>query len=191
WHGDGGVRMTAPLSPALHLGAERILVVATRRARPRDIPESQLPEPYPPPAQIAGILMNAVFLDMLDYDAMNLDRVNELVRALPEEHRQGLRPVELLVIRPSMDLARLSREYEHLLPASFRFLTRGWGTRDLASPDTLSMLLFEAEYAKRLMELGESDASARMDEIARFVRGSDGTYPPGPPGGRPGSGRAL
>lgn len=169
WHGDGGIRQLAPLSPALHLGADRILAIATRRARTLEYVVPTEPQQYPPLALIGGVLLNSVFLDLVDYDAMNLARVNDLIARVPPEDRGGLRSVGLLVIRPSQDLGRLAREYERDLPGPFRFLTRGWGTRELASPDSLSMLLFEGRYATRLMDLGETDARNRADDIARFI----------------------
>jgi NTE family protein len=169
WYGDGGIRLAAPLSPALHLGAGRILAVSTRYERSR--PEAEAPqlEGYPPPAQVLGALLNAVFLDLIDHDALRLQLINTLLRELPPEHRQGLRPVELLVIRPSRDLGRLAAEFEPQLPRAFRFMTRGLGTRETRSPDVLSMLMFQPDYIDELIAIGEHDAEARAEEIDRFV----------------------
>ena len=169
WYGDGGIRLTAPLSPALHLGAGRILAVTTRYAR--TYAEAEVPAVlgYPPPAQIVGVLMNAIFLDLLDQDAKTLRRITDLVEALPPEKREGLRPVESLIIRPSQDLGALAGDYEPELPPTFRFLMRGLGTRETRSPDWLSMLLFEQDYLRHLMEIGEGDAMDRMDEIEAFL----------------------
>ncbi|MGB1840548.1 MAG: patatin, partial [Longimicrobiales bacterium] len=124
---------------------------------------------YPPPAQVAGVLFNAIFLDLLDHDALRLERLNRLLKALPEEHRHGLEPVKLLVLRPSVDLGRLSSRFEARLPRSIRFLTRGLGTRETESPDVLSLILFQADYLRALMEVGEADAAARHDEIMEFL----------------------
>lgn len=169
WYGDGGVRLTAPLSPALHLGARRILAISTRYARTQKEADEVAVEGYPPPAQVVGVLMNAVFLDLLDADALRLDRLNRLLEALPEERREGMRRVELLILRPSMDLGRLAGRYEPRLPPAFRFLTRSLGTRQTASPDFLSLILFQPDYLKALMDVGEADGEARMDEIAAFL----------------------
>lgn len=170
WHGDGGIRLAAPLAPAVHLGARRILAVSTRYQGDGDGADLP-PGRYPPPAQILGKLLNAIFLDVLDQDAQRLDRINQLVRQLPEKKRQGMQEIDCLILRPSQDLGRLAAEYEPQLPGSFRFLTRSLGTRETASPDFLSLLLFAPEYLARLMEIGEADAEARRDELQRLVLG--------------------
>lgn len=171
WHGDGGIRLTAPLSPAIHLGAERILAISTRYPRTRAEAEKPSIVGYPPPAQVASILMNAIFLDLVDEDALRLTRINELLERCPEARDGSLRKVRLLVIRPSCDLGRLARAYEPRLPAAFRFVTRGTGTRETKSPDALSMVMFQSDYLKRLIETGETDAEARKDEIEAFLSG--------------------
>ena len=167
--GDGGVRLAAPLSPALHLGAQKILAISTRYDR--SAAEAMMPEVtgYPPPAQVLGVLLNSVFLDLLDQDALRLERLNQLIDQVPRSGRNGLRPVRLLVLRPSMDLGRLANEFEPDLPKTFRFLTRGLGTRQTTSPDLLSLVLFQPDYIHRLIELGETDAAARADEIDEFI----------------------
>ena len=170
WYGDGGIRLTAPLSPALHLGARRILAISTRYERTVEEADEPSVHGYPPPAQVLGALMNAVFLDLLDVDAMRLSRLNQLLEALPEEKRVGLRPVKLLVLRPSVDLGKLANEYEPQLPRSFRFLTRGLGTRETRSPDFLSLVLFQPEYLRTLIRMGEEDAHANIGEVQDFLQ---------------------
>lgn len=168
WYGDGGVRLAAPLSPALHLGATRILAISTRFGRSQQDAEVAMITKYPPPAQILGIVMNAIFLDLIDQDAMRLQRINRLLEQIPEDRRDGMRPVKLLVMRPSRDLGRLAAEYEPKLPPAFKFMTRGLGTRETKSPDVLSMLMFQKDYLTRLIEIGEADAEARAEELAAF-----------------------
>jgi NTE family protein len=168
WYGDGGIRLTAPLSPAVHLGARRILAVSTRYARSRQEADRPLVVGYPPPAQVAGVLFNAIFLDLLDGDALHLQQINALLARLPADRRDGLRHVDLLVVRPSQDLGRLANEHEAKLPRAFRFLTRGLGTRETRSNDMLSLVMFQADYVQRLIEMGEGDAAARAEEINRF-----------------------
>ncbi len=174
WYGDGGIRLTAPLSPALHLGARKILAVSTRYGRSAKEADKPVIDDYPPPAQILGVLMNAIFLDLLDQDAQVLRRINRLLESWPDgkpgaDPHAGFRPIKLLVLRPSQDLAKLATEFEPNLPPTFRFLMRGLGVRETRSPDWLSMLLFEPGYTSRLMEIGEADAAARSDEVAEFL----------------------
>lgn len=180
WYGDGGIRLTAPLSPAVHLGADRILAISTRYPRHRK--EADLPaiDGYPPPAQVAGVLLNAIFLDLFDGDALRLERINRLIEHVEADKRGGLRKVELLVLRPSQDLGKLANEFETQLPPAFRFLTRGLGTRETRSNDLLSLIMFQPDYLHHLLDLGESDARARRDEIARFLRLPRTTGPEGP-----------
>jgi NTE family protein len=170
WYGDGGIRLTQPLSPAIHLGARRIIAVTTRYAKSREEADRPAIVNYPPPAQVAGVLFNAIFLDQLDSDAMQLRQINALIEAHPEDKRQGLRPIELLVLRPSEDLGRLANAYEADLPKAFRFFTRGLGTRETRSNDMLSLVMFQTDYVKRLIELGEADALAKRADIDKFLK---------------------
>ncbi len=170
WYGDGGIRLTAPLSPAVHLGATRIIAVSTRYARSREQADRPAITSYPPPAQVAGVLFNAIFLDQLDGDALEMRRINDLIERLPESQRDGFRRIELLMLRPSIDLGQLANEYEPELPRAFRFLTRGLGTRETRSNDMLSLVMFQGDYVRRLIDLGEADASARLGEIRQFLR---------------------
>ena len=172
WCGDGGVRMLTPLAPAVHLGADRILAISTRYTRSREEADQPAIRAYPPPAQIAGALLNAIFLDSVDQDALRLERINSLLRKLPPAEWEGLRPVKLLVLRPSIDLGMLAAQHEADLPGAFRFLTRGLGTRETASPDFLSLLMFQADYLKKLIAVGERDAERRVEEIGELMLGN-------------------
>jgi NTE family protein len=175
WHGDGGIRLTAPLSPALHLGATRILAVSPRMRPPDPSSLPVLPElpVYPSPGQIGGVLMNAVFLDALDLDALQMSRINQLVRALPEDQRKdaGMRPVDVMILRPSRDLGALARKNEFRLPRAFRFFEKGLTDSHAKSSDVLSMVIFEPEFLRELVELGEQDTEARGAEIEAFLCG--------------------
>ena len=169
WYGDGGVRLTAPLSPALHLGASRILTISTRYLRTRVEADKPLTIGYPPPAQVLGVLYNAVFLDLIDEDILRLRKVNHLLKHLKPEDRDQMRIVDILVLRPSRDLGKLAGEFEPRLPGLFRYLTRGLGTRRTASPDIVSLILFQVDYMKRLIEIGEEDATLQGDAIEAFL----------------------
>jgi NTE family protein len=185
WYGDGGVRLVAPLSPALHLGARRILAISTRYPKTMPEGEEEMVQGYPPPAQILGVLMNAVFLDLLDTDALRLERLNNLLEQLPEVERGGLRPVDLKVLRPSVDLGKLAATYEADLPRGFRFLTRSLGTRETRSSDALSLILFQSDFLRRLMDIGEADAEGQAGELevffAREVSDEPTSVPSAPP----------
>ncbi|MDH3601121.1 MAG: patatin-like phospholipase family protein [Candidatus Tectomicrobia bacterium] len=169
WYGDGGVRLSHPLSPAIYLGASRILAITTRYDRSRS--EADVPSVYgyPPAAQIFGLLMNAVFLDTLDQDILTLERLNRLVDQLPRRHRMGLRPIRLLVMRPSVDLGKLAGEHEADLTGVIRLLARGLGSADTESPDWLSMLLLVPKYTRHLIEIGHRDAARQHERIANFL----------------------
>lgn len=173
WFGDGGIRLTTPLSPVIHLGAARILAVSTRY-EPTP-PATRLPSVhgYPPPAQIVGVLLNSIFLDLLDADALRLEQINQLLEHVPDAGELGLRPIRLLTLRPSVDLGRLAYEHEPDLPRAFRFMTRGLGTRATESPDFLSLILFDPDYLRTLMDIGEQDAEARVEEIEAFLLGGE------------------
>ena len=111
------------------------------------------------------MLLNAVFLDVVDQDAQRLLSLNRLLEKLPPEDRNGMRLVRLSNIRPSRDLGELAAGYERRLPRSFRYMVRGLGTREQRSPDVLSMLLFDPEYLTKLIDLGDADAERRGEEL--------------------------
>lgn len=169
WFGDGGIRLTAPLSPALHLGASRILTISTKNHSLRVPAQFKSSSGYPPPAQVLGVLYNSVFLDLIDEDILRLRRVNRLLSNLSPEKRGGMRVVDIIVIRPSRDLSSLARDLEPRLPRMLRYLTRGLGTRQTTNPDFLSLILFQADYIRRLIELGEADAESHAGKIEAFL----------------------
>lgn len=175
WHGDGGVRLSAPLSPALHLGANRILAVSPRMRPVTRLPD-RLPS-YPAPAQIAGVMLNAVFLDLLDYDALQMSRINRLIEATGKEEAEGMRKVDVMVLRPSRDVGVIAAQNEYRLPRAFRFFERGLSSPEDQSADALSMVNFEPEYLKLLIELGEEDAARHSDAITAFLRGEACSIP--------------
>ncbi len=179
WHGDGGIRFAAPLSPALHLGAERILAISTRYDRSAGDSELIIDRGYPTPAQVIGSMMNSIFLDLLDQDAWRVETMNRVLRKVRSEDRGELRVVRLMTLRPSSDLGRLAQRFESRLPPVFKFLMRGLGTRETESPDVLSFLLFEPGYLRTLLEIGERDGEARMQEVETLLQ-FDPASEPGP-----------
>ena len=171
WHGDGGIRLSSPLSPAIGLGADRIVALSTH-SRTAALPRGEAEDAeYPPPAEVVGTLFRSHFHDRLASDVRRLRRLNGLLEGEGASAGSGLRRVEAFVVRPSEDPGALAREYETRLPRAFRFMTRGLGTLNVRSPDLLSMLLFEPAYLRRLVELGECDARKRGEELEAFLRG--------------------
>lgn len=168
WYGDGGVRMHSPLAPAVHLGATRILGISTRYGRSRAEADRPMVDGYPPPAQVLGVLLNAIFLDLFDQDAANLERLNALLERLPEKQHGELRHIEFFLMRPSVDLGKLANEYEPRLPGLFRFLTRRLGTKETKAQDLISLVMFQPDYLRALIEIGERDVDARAAELEAF-----------------------
>jgi NTE family protein len=173
WYGDGGIRLITPLSPAVYLGARRILAFSTRYGRRADEAEQPQVFGYPPPAQIAGQLLNAIFLDDLTRDAQNMARINLLLEDLPEEKRRGLRLVDLVFIRPSRDIGRLAGDFEARLPRPLRHMLGGTGSNQTRTPDLLSLLMFQPDYLKLLIEIGEADFEARAGDVDALLEGKE------------------
>jgi len=169
WYGDGGIRLSAPLAPAVHLGADKILAVSTQYSRSRAESDEIELQGYPPTAQIVGVLMNSIFLDSLPQDAHTMHRINTLLEELPPNRRHGMRPLELLQIRPSVDLDALAHDYIDQVPGPIQLLTSGLGRRARESPDWLSVLLFHPEYIDRLLDIGYQDARDQHDQLEAFL----------------------
>jgi NTE family protein len=169
WFGDGGIRQYAPLSPSLHLGARRIMAVSARYKPSVGEAGSAVTRGYPSVARIMDILMNAIFVDLLDQDLLGLDRVNKLLENQSREEASNLRLVRAFTLRPSVSLGNMAGAFEPNLPRPFRYLTRRFGTHKTESFDWLSMIMFDPQYLQKLIEIGEADAHARKDEIAAFL----------------------
>jgi NTE family protein len=176
FYGDGCVRMHYPMSPAIHMGADRIVAVSQRWQRPPSETaerEARDKTASMPLSEIAGVLLNAVFLDSLDSDLERLDRVNRTLALVPREKlRNGdldIRPIPALVLRPSRDLGKLAEDQYRRFPPTLRYLLKGIGATGAAGEDLLSYLAFEPIYVNRVMDLGYGDTMARRDEIAEFL----------------------
>jgi NTE family protein len=173
WFGDGSMRQAAPISPAIHLGAERILVIGAGRMH-EPAGKRQVSADYPTMAQIAGHALSNIFLDALAVDVERLQRINRTLQLLPAQAREqsALRSIEVLLIAPSQRLDDIAARHLEALPLSVRALLRGIGVSDqggeVRGAALASYLLFEADYTRELMALGEADTLARRDEVARF-----------------------
>ena len=172
YFGDGSMRQIAPVSPALHLGADRVLVIGVGRQLPA-VPERTQTDAYPSLAQIAGHALNSIFLDTLETDVERLERINHTVRLIPPKERARgsttLREVHTLVIRPSRELDAIAAEYAHTLPSAIRWLLRGLGAGGRGGSTLTSYLLFERDYCRALIDLGYQDAMRRRDEITQLI----------------------
>ena len=172
WFGDGGVRLTAPMSPALHLGADRVLVIGIRHPRTAEetvvINEAAQRDDLPL-SQILGVLMNAVFLDSLEPDIERVERVTEMLDTIQRPADSHLRPGHILLLQPSQDLAALASDQVMRFPRTLRFLLKGLGVSQKGGADLLSYLAFEQQYIERLVTLGYEDTRARFEEIREFM----------------------
>jgi NTE family protein len=169
WYGDGGIRLVAPLSPAVHLGADRLLVISTHYEFPAYCKLRKKTEGPPSPAVVLGALYDAVFLDQLDHDALQIERINNLLRKLQPQDRRGLREIETVVIRPSADLGAIANEFEEKLPGAFRYFMRRFGSKEAEEQDLISTVMFHKDYIDRLLRMGEQDAETHADAIAKLL----------------------
>ena len=173
WFGDGSMRQTAPLSPAVHLGAQRLVIIgAGRMHEPTGRPAAN--HEYPNLAQIAGHAMSSIFLDALSVDIERMRRINRTLALLPDSVLADtpLRPLEALVISPSQRLDDVAAKHLGALPAPVRALLRGVGVggqgEQARGAALASYLLFEAPFTSELMALGTADTVERKDEVMRF-----------------------
>jgi NTE family protein len=185
YFGDGSMRQSAPLAPAIHLGAERILVIGAGRMH--EPSEQAPPTPtYPTLAQVAGHAMSSIFLDSLSVDVERALRINQTLALLPPELRPSshLRPLELLVIAPSQRIDAIAARHVTDLPLSMRTLLGALGVtsnaKDVRGASLVSYLLFEKSFTRELMALGRSDTLARRAEICRFFDWTDPQATPHP-----------
>jgi NTE family protein len=184
YFGDGCLRNQAPLSPAIHLGADRLIVVGVRR---RPSPLDDVPQRVRPTlARILSVLLNAMFFDAVDYDVERLQTINRSLAAgmlpavpMPAPGTKGrdtasfagpFKPIDILTIQPSEDLGLIARDEAHHMPRVIRYLLAGMGSTEEAS-DLFSYLLFEGSYTQRLIDLGYKDGLAVRDQLAGFISG--------------------
>ena len=166
------MRQMAPVSPALHLGAQRVFVISVGRQITEEQERVQI-DSYPSLAQIAGHALNSIFLDGLETDIERLQRINRTLRLMPPESRDAdlfqLREVEVLVMHPSQDLGALAAQHARELPIAVRMLLSVIGGMRRGGGTLVSYLLFEQAYCRALIDLGYRDTMARRDEVARFL----------------------
>lgn len=175
YYGDGMVRLNAPLSAPIHMGADKLIVIGIRGPSSKSSPGGKNPSVVSL-GEIAGTILNGLFFDALDADIARMERVNRTVAALsPEELRHQpdhLRHIPLLSLRPSQEVANLSTNLLSSAPTMIRFLLKGIGLEEDKGQDLLSYLFFEQKYLRSLLEIGYEDTLHRKDEILEFFETS-------------------
>lgn len=167
FYGDGCVRQTTPLSPAIHLGADKLIAIGVRyphqQHRMQDLAFS--PAPNPTIGQITGVMLNAIFLDSMEGDVERLTRLNRLSAQIPNSE---VKQIPILMIRPSKDLGKMTQFKNEALPPMLKYLLKGVGVSNTEGLDLLSYLAFDESYTKPLIELGYEDTYRIKNEILRF-----------------------
>ena len=175
YFGDGAMRQATPLSPAVHLGANRILIIGVRD----EVGEKEPTELGLPPSfgQIAGYILDTLFMDGLYSDLERVTHINELIDSVPEQKRKeamkNVRPIDTMLVVPSEDLRDIAFHYRQELPFSIRMILHGIGGKGGGKNKLLSFLLFEKAYTRELIALGYKDAMKVKDELEAFVRGAE------------------
>jgi NTE family protein len=177
YFGDGAMRQATPLSPAIHLGADRILVIGIRDEAALPAPDPKKPQAFPSFAQIAGYMLDTLFMDGLYSDLERMTRINQLIDSVPESERGGslkrMKPIDTMVVLPSQDLRVIAHKHLEEMPGAVRALLRGLRGRSKSEDRLLSFLLFERAYTRELIELGYQDAMKVKDQLLDFITGAD------------------
>lgn len=172
FYGDGSMRQSSPFSPAIHLGADRIMVIATRSGeRP---PNATVPTLGPSFGQIFGYMLDALFSDGLYADYERLVQVNQILRNSPGEVRVNdriMKPIELLAIMPSKDISQIARKHVQSLPRTLRVLLRSMGALNASGSELMSYLIFQSSFTREVIDLGYQDAMAQSGKIMEFIQG--------------------
>ncbi len=172
YFGDGSMRQMAPISPALHLGAEKVLIIGVHK-QVNAMPERVSATTYPPFAQIAGHAMNSIFVDSLDVDLERLQRINGTLKLIPsttlDENKILLRPIESMMISPSEKIDQIALRHANTLPFIIRSLYRTIGAMGPNGSTLLSYVLFEARFCEALIDLGYRDTLQQKNELLQFL----------------------
>jgi NTE family protein len=175
YFGDGAMRQATPLSPAVHLGAKRILVIGVRNEEPDPDPGPEDPVAYPSLGRVAGYMLDALLMDSLSADLERLARLNYVVNEQPGRVLNGqfesLRSIDALIMFPSQDIRDIALRYLHEMPRAVRLLMRALGALNYGGRQLVSYLLFEAGYTRELIRLGYADAMSRRTQLQDFLAG--------------------
>ncbi len=171
YFGDGAMRQLNPLSPAIHLGAERLLIIGVRQRENAGVAAQRTQPSMPTPGQILGYMLDTLFTDQIFADLEQCERINEFVRSAPGAAR-GLRYVDTLMLAPSVDPRAIAARHAHEMPPGLRALLRVIGGKgDTAGSQFSSYLMFESGYTRELIELGYRDAMDARAPLMAFMRG--------------------
>lgn len=186
--GDGAMRQATPLSPALHLGARRLLVIGVRSEAPERLPVADDKAQYPSFGRIAGYILDALFMDGLSSDLESLIRINLILEDAPGRVMQGefgeLHHTDAFIMLPSRDFRAIAARHVREMPRSVRTLMRGLGALNYGGSQLLSYLLFESAYTRELIQLGYEDAMGRREDLVAFMDGQPIQSPAGITGWR-------
>ena len=175
YFGDGAMRQATPLSPAVRLGAERIVVVGVRNEEQDPEPGPDEPVAFPSFGRVAGYMLDALLMDGLSSDLERLARLNQIVNDQPERRLTGdfasLRSIDALIMYPSQDIREVALRYLDEMPGAVRVLMRGLGALNYGGRQLVSYLLFESGYTRALIRMGYEDAQARRRQIVDFIAG--------------------
>ena len=173
YHGDGSMRQNAPLSPAIHLGASRLLIIGVRNPVPDSVPAGEADVPYPSIGQITGYMLDTIFMDALDADIERMSRINHVLTEVRGNHIEfedtTLKPIDFLLISPSRDIREIAERHARDFPRSVRLLLKGLGALTHEGRPLLSYLLFEAPFCRELIKLGYQDGLNARAEILEFL----------------------
>lgn len=188
YFGDGAMRQATPLSPAVRLGAGRLLVIGVRNEEPDPVPGRDEVVPFPSFGRIAGYMLDALLMDGLSSDLERLARLNQIVNGQPGKvltgDFEGLRSIDTLIMMPSQDIRDIALRHLHEMPRPVRILMRSLGALNYGGRQLVSYLLFESGYTRELISLGYSDAMERRQQIDDFMRGIPLDEPSGVSGWR-------
>lgn len=175
YYGDGSLRQTAPLSPTVHLGAERILVIGVRNEQANPLPEEHEEVSYPSLGQIGGYMLDILFMDNIYADLERMQRINltSAKHPSPEPGAPVLKEIQAMVMVPSADIRDIAQRHRDEFPRGVRLLLRGLGGMHKSGSQLLSYLLFESGFCRELIELGRQDALAQADKLLEFLGEDD------------------
>jgi NTE family protein len=171
YFGDGAMRQLNPLSPAIHLGADRLLIIGVRARRAAGVVGTRAQPTMPSPGEIFGYMLDTLFTDQIYGDLEQLERINQLVETAPEAAPHGARYVETLMLAPSVDPREIAGRHSGELPRGLRALLRVIGGRDVSGYQLSSYLTFESGYTRELIELGYRDAMEARSALTAFMSG--------------------